>query len=163
MDATRRRRVRSLGAAALIVATALIGGAWTWPTWPPPRPYPVPTVTSSTPAPSGRPQLVIVSPDPLVLNSGPTVVTHPLLVRNIGPVDDTGGFSVSISGSANVALSTGTCSRPLKKAGTAGDSCTMSLRVRANAAAGTSTITVKGGPRSTGDSLVVRIVPPPQP
>lgn len=153
MGESRQRRVRSLAVAGLVAATLMVGGAWTWPSWPPKPPKPPVTVPTT---PAGRAHLEFQGPDPLVIESGPVAVSRSIVVKNTGPVDDSGGFSVSVSGSANVSLSTGTCSRPLKK----GATCTMTIGVRKNSQAGTSTITVQGGPKSIGDSMVVKVVRP---
>jgi hypothetical protein len=168
MGDVRKKRVRSLGLAALLAGTVMIGGAWTWPTWPswpphPPTTAPHPTTPPpTTPPPTtpvGRPHLEFQDADPIVITSGPSSITRNIVIENTGPVANKGGFSVSISGSANGALSTGNCAATIPAGGT----CTMTFRVRANAQSGTSKITIKGSSKSIGDSITLKVVKPPAP
>jgi hypothetical protein len=168
--ATRLRRLVAIGmlgvvgsivVSAVAAPSAGAGLPWWWP-WPTSSTSSTTSTstTATTQVPSGRPILAIQGPDPLVLTVTAAQQVFDVVVKNVGPVDDTSGFGISVSGTGSLGVSTGTCSRALTKAGTPGDTCAIRLTVPANAWPGTRTLTVTGGPRATPDTLTIHIVRP---
>lgn len=143
---TRVKRALALGA----LSTGAVGFFFP-PFRPPPPPRPPATTTTTPTTAAGKPKIEIQGDDPIVLVSGLTAQTRTVTIKNVGTANDTGGFTIQISGSAPVSVRTGTCSRPLK----AGATCDLLLGLRANARAGRATLTVGGGPKAGKDTATV--------